>query len=86
MHGKMKTSNYKITNIDNQLILTLKRNPNWLILSMTGLWTVGWFGIIATIIYGLATDFDKLDGEIALFMAFFFLVGLIILKIFLWHL
>ncbi len=82
----MTTSDYNMSDTDNQLVLTIKRKPNWLILSITGLWTLGWLGITGTIIYGLATDPDKLDGEIALFMTFFFLAGLFVLKIFLWHL
>lgn len=86
MHGKMTTDNYKITNADNQLILTIKRKPNWIILSLTGVWTLGWLGIVGTIVYGFATDPDKLDGGIMLFMTFFFLFALFMVKVFLWHL
>lgn len=41
---------------------------------------------MGTVIYGLATNPEKLDGGIILFMTFFFLAGLFVLKIFLWHL
>jgi len=41
---------------------------------------------MGTVIYGLATAIDKLGGEIILFMTFFFIVGLFVLKIFFWHL
>jgi hypothetical protein len=86
VHGEKTEDNYKMTEINNELILTIKRKPNWLILPLAGLWTLGWIGMIGTIIYGLATDPDKLDGELILFMTFFFLAGLFVLKIFLWHL
>jgi len=75
-----------MTETNKKLILTIKRKPNWLILPLTGLWSLGWFGLIGTIAFGLATDPNKLDGEIVLFMSFFFLAGLFVLKIFLWHL
>jgi hypothetical protein len=82
----MTTKNYNITYSDNTLVVTMKRKPNWLILPMTGLWILGWIGILLTIIYGLITDSDKLDGEIILFMTFSFFTGLFVLRIFLWHL
>jgi len=71
---------------DEKLILKIKRKPNWLILPLTGLWTLGWFCIFGTFVYGLSTDPDKLDGELILFLTFFFIAGLFVLKIFLWHL
>ena len=75
-----------MTETNNKLILTIKKQPNWFILYLTGIWTLGWIAMTGAIIYGLATDPDKLDGEIILFMTLFFLAGLFALKIFLWHL
>lgn len=42
--------------------------------------------ITGTIIFGLITDTDKLHGEIILFISFFFIVGIFVFNIFLWHL
>jgi hypothetical protein len=82
----MITANINITEIDGQLIMTLKRKPNWFILPLTGIYALGWIGMLGVIIYGLVTDPEKLDGEIILFTTLFFIAGLFILKIFLWHL
>ena len=82
----MTKDKFKITGADNLFVLTMKRKPNWFMLLLTGVWVFGLIGITATVIYGLLTDSDKLDGDIVLFMALFILIGLFVLKIFLWHL
>ena len=70
---------------DEHLVLTIKRKPNWFILFLTGLWTLVWTAILGTVIYGLSTDTDKIDAELVIFMTFFFIAGLFVIKVFLWH-
>ncbi len=64
----------------------IRRKPNWFVLILTGLWSLGWFGLFLTIVYGFITDPDKIDGELILFMLIFLVAGLFIFKIFLWQL
>jgi hypothetical protein len=71
--------------MDKHIVLTIKRKPNWFILFLTGLWTLGWTAILGTVIYGLSTDSDKIDAQLAIFMTLFFIAGLFVIKIFLWH-
>lgn len=77
---------YKMTQKDNHLVFTINREPNLFILLLSGLWSLGWVGLMVPLVYGLSTDTDKLDAEIILFLTFFFLAGLFALKTFLWHL
>ena len=77
---------YHMTQGKNQFTLTIKRKPNWYILILTGIWSVGWVGMIGTVVYGLSTDIDKIDAEIISFMTFYFLAGLFVVRTFLWHL
>jgi hypothetical protein len=80
------TESYKIIKDDSEVVFIIKRRPNWLILVTAGLWSIGWFGMILTIAYGLITNPAKLDIVILSFILFFCLGGLLIVKIFLWHL
>lgn len=64
----------------------IKKKQNWFILFLTGVWLIVWFGIFTTVLYGLATDTDKLDEEIVIFTTFFFIAAIFVFKIFLWHL
>lgn len=75
-----------MTHVENQCIITIKRKPNWFILLLTGMWSVGWAGMVGTVVYGLLTNIDYIDGEIISFMMLYILGGLFILRIFLWHL
>lgn len=81
----MTSNSYNINETENQFELTIKRESNFLILFLTGLWTLAWIICIGTIIYGLANNPNRLDGEITFFLVFFIFAELIILKIFLWH-
>lgn len=64
----------------------IKHKTNWPTLLFTGLWLLGFLAVISTVIYGIATEPDKLSGETYLFLAFFFAGSLFILKAFLWNL
>jgi len=70
----------------NNLVVTLKREANYLILFLTGAWSLGWASITLTILYGLATNPEKIDGELVIFITLILLVGVFVLKYFLWHL
>ena len=76
----------QMSEVDKKLVLTIKREPDWVVLLFTGIWLLIWLGITGTIIFGLVTDPDMFDDGIMLFMTIFFLGGLFFLKIFLWHL
>lgn len=82
----MATPHYSMTESENQLVIALKRRPNWLILFLTGFWLQGWIAIAGTFTYGIITDSEKVDGELLFILFIFMFTGIFILKIFLWHL
>jgi hypothetical protein len=76
-----------VTNHQNNLTIVIKRKPNWFVFIITGIWSLGWLGLMLTITYGLITDKAKgSDGELIFFSLLFFFAGLFIFRIFLWHL
>lgn len=78
--------NYQIIETDKELNIIIKKKPNWLVLIMTGLWLIHWVVIITIIFYGIITDPEKFDEELFFAIFIMIVVGLLILKIFLWNL
>ncbi|WP_276499778.1 hypothetical protein [Pontibacter litorisediminis] len=70
----------------SSLVVTLKREANYLILFLTGAWSLAWAGITLTILYSLATNPEKIDGELIIFTTLIILAGVFVLKYLLWHL
>lgn len=81
----MTSNNYEINETENQFTITIKREANFLILVLTGVWSIAWIIAIGTIIYGLIGNPNRFDAEIAAFLAFFTLAELLFFKTFLWH-
>ena len=75
---------YLPTQSGNKNILILKRKTNWSIVCFIGIWLIGWLGIVATFTFGLIEDAEKRDGEVFFNLIIIFLVGLWIVKTFLW--
>jgi hypothetical protein len=67
-------------------VFKIKRKPNWFVLISTGVWSIGWLALIGTILFGILSDLDKIDGELMIFTSLFVLAGLLVSRVFLWHL
>lgn len=76
-----------MTNQYHNIKFIIKRTPNGLVLLVTGLWTLAWVVLLGTLVVGLISDKDKrADGVLVLFIILFFMIGLFICRVFLWHL
>lgn len=81
-----KSSIHIEVNKRGELIAILRRRPNYLVLFGTGFWCLGWFGMTCVWLYNLASDIHRVDINIILLTLSAILIGLFVLRIFLWQL
>jgi hypothetical protein len=64
----------------------IKRKANISILLLTGVWSIAWLFVMVIIVMGIITQFEYNVTPLVLFAIFFGIIGLIVVKAFLWQL
>lgn len=90
MKGETKVSVHGLTTIRKRqieinMVLFLRKEANWFIILITGVWLTGFYSILAVITYGVINNPEKIDGGMILGLGALILGSLYILKVFLWH-
>jgi hypothetical protein len=69
---------------EDKIVFILKRKPNWGLVLFIGLWLIFWLACLGTIFIGLIEDAPKRNTEIYFYFSIVVILGLWIVKIFLW--
>ena len=69
-----------------EFTVLLKRKPNWLIVTYTGIWLLGAMGILITLTFGLLTNPEKGVLFLLFVITLLILFSSLVLKLFLWNL
>ena len=64
----------------------IKRKANIPILLLTGVWSIAWLFVMVIIIMGIIAEFEYNVTSLVLFAIFFGIVGIFVVKAFLWQL
>jgi hypothetical protein len=72
------------TTSEDKIVFILKRKPNWGLVLFIGLWLIFWLACLGTIFIGLIEDAPKRNAEIYFYFSIVVILGLWIVKVFLW--
>jgi hypothetical protein len=75
---------FTIQDDNDKLVFVIPRRANGLAVILTGLWILGYFIILLTVVYGQISD-NRFIAELNVYIFLFALVWLMAIKMFLWN-